>query len=92
MNAFPVRCRMSYFIPVNGKSFATSRFMDNSFEHEVPMATSKPRRKPTPPARPVTEVLLELAYYLNTSKVIVRPSRNAQHVARMLRAVQPRGM
>jgi hypothetical protein len=41
---------------------------------------TKPRRKSSKkfsrPARPVTEVLLELAYYLNTSKVIARPTKN----------------
>jgi hypothetical protein len=34
----------------------------------------KPARKTDKPARPVTEVLLELAYYLNTSKVVARPT------------------
>jgi hypothetical protein len=31
----------------------------------------KPRRAPS---RPVTEVLLEIAYHLHTSRVIVRPA------------------
>ena len=35
MNAFPVRCRISYFIPVSGKSFAASHFT-----FVFPLATS----------------------------------------------------
>ena len=34
----------------------------------------KRSRKAAKSARPVTEVLLELAYYLNTSKVVARPT------------------
>lgn len=44
------------------------------------MIAAKTRRKPTKksakPARPVAAVLLELAYYLHTTKVIARPTRN----------------
>ena len=52
---------------------------DHSPEHEVPVIATKPRRKPakkaTRPARPVSEVLLELAYHLHASKVIARPAK-----------------
>ena len=37
----------------------------------------KPSRKPRP-ARPVTEILLELAYYLHTTHVVARPAKNRQ--------------
>jgi hypothetical protein len=45
-------------------------------EHEVPVITTKPRRKRkvTKPGRSVTDVLLELAYYLHTTKVVARPT------------------
>ena len=56
-----------------------------SLEHEVPViATPRRKRKATKPARPVTKVLLELAYYLNTSKVIVRPAKKRFRVRQRL--------
>lgn len=49
-------------------------------EHEVPVIATKQRRKPSnktaKPARPVTAVLLELAYYLHATKVVARPKQN----------------
>lgn len=46
------------------------------------MIATKSRResakKLAKPARPVAEVLLELAYYLNATHVIARPAKAAQ--------------
>ena len=44
------------------------------------MIATKTRRKPARkiklPARPVSEVLLDLAYHLHTTRVIARPTKN----------------